>query len=149
VIKVVRENIRCVLALTGVLLVSSCSSDLYDDPIPVVPFVDVNINTANYQVLLTDGGYIYVNDAGVKGVILYRKNSTTFLAFERNCSFRPNDACSTVDVHDSMLYMFDSCCGSSFNFDGVPMGGPAWRPLRQYYTFFDNGTVTITDEIVD
>ena len=142
------------IAFTSVLLVTlSCSPDLYDDPIPVVPFPDYAVILANETSLLTDGGYIEISasDAGVRGVILYRKNSEAFLAFEQNCSYHPNDACATVNVHTSTLYIQDACCGSTFNFDGTPTGGPAWRPLRQYATYLNagTGTVTITDEIIN
>ena len=88
-------------------------------------------------------------DGGVRGIILYRVDATTYLAYERNCSFQPNEACSTVDVHISKLYMFDSCCGSSFDFpNGFPLGGAAWRPLRQYRTRVNAEMLSITDEIV-
>jgi hypothetical protein len=131
------------------LLLFSCSPDLVDDPIPFQPFPDINITLSNHPTLGSDGGYIFINDGGVKGIILYRKNSTTYLAFERNCSFQPNDACATVDVHSSTLFMQDACCGSSFNFEGKPTGGPAWRPLQQYETLPSGNTLTITDTIVE
>lgn len=131
------------------LFLFSCNSDLVDDPIPFQPFSDIEIIITNYPALFTDGGYILINDGGVRGIILYRKSSSTYLAFERNCTFQPNDACATVDVDASTLFMKDSCCGSSFNFDGNPGGGPAWRPLQQYETILAGGTLTITDTIVE
>jgi len=82
-------------------------------------------------------------------VILYRSNASSFLAFERNCTYHPNEACATVNVHSSHLYMTDPCCGSSFSFtDGTPTGGVAWRPLRQYRTVVNGGLITVTDEIL-
>ena len=131
------------------LIIFSCNQDRVDDPIPYTTFPNIVITTINYPALNSDGGYILINDGGVRGIILYRKSSTTYLAFERNCSFQPNDACATVDVHASTLFMQDSCCGSSFNFDGNPTGGPAWRPLQQYETFLSANRVTITDSIVE
>jgi hypothetical protein len=134
----------------GLILLSlliSCEPDLVDDPIPFQPFADINIVLPNHPDLFSDGGYIFVNDGGVRGIILYRKSTTTYLAFERNCSYRPNDACATVDVHASTLFMQDACCGSSFKFDGKPSGGPAWRPLQQYQTFLSGTTLTITDQL--
>lgn len=131
------------------LLLISCEPDLTDDPIPFLPFPDINIVLPNYSELGSDGGYIRINDGGVRGIILYRKNATTYLAFERNCSYKPNDACATVDIHASTLFMQDACCGSSFSFEGIPTGGPAWRPLQQYHTSLAGSNVTITDEIVN
>jgi hypothetical protein len=149
---VIRKFLHARALVFAMIISLSCTADLFDEPMPVIPFPDYELQVSSYPSLLTDGGYINIsNDVGIRGVILYRKNSTTFLAFERNCSYHPNDACATVDVHASTLYMFDSCCGSSFNFDGIPTGGPAWRSLRQYVTFYDAGlgVLTITDEIVD
>ena len=131
------------------LFLFSCSPDLVDDPIPFQPFPDIEIVLSNYPALSSDGGFVMVNDGGVRGIILYRKSSISYLAFERNCSFQPNDACATIEVHSSTLFMQDACCGSSFNFDGTPTGGPAWRPLRQYETSLSGNALTITDTIVD
>lgn len=131
------------------LIIFSCNQDRVDDPIPYTDFPNIIITTTNYPALSSDGGYILVNDGGVRGIILYRKNSTTYYAFERNCTFQPNDACATVDIHASTLFMQDSCCGSSFNFDGNPTGGPAWRPLQQYETLLSGNKLTITDSIIE
>lgn len=130
---------------------SQCAPDPGDDPIPYVPFSEIliNLNLPAYIALKTDGASMTI-DGGVRGIILYRVNATTYLAYERNCSFRPNEACATVDVHISNLYMYDPCCGSSFNFaDGYPLGGTAWRPLRQYRTSVNSELLSITDEIVN
>lgn len=131
------------------LLIASCSPDLVDDPIPYIPFGEITINLTlpQYQPLSSDGGYVTI-DGGVRGIILYRKSAGNFLAFERNCSFQPNDACATVDPQ--VLNMQDACCGSIFNYDGTPVGGMAWRPLRQYTTTYNAGisTLTVTDEVL-
>jgi hypothetical protein len=138
-----------VKGLLFLVLLISCEPEQVDDPIPFRPFPDINIVLPNYPALSTNGGFILVSDGGVRGIILYRNNATTYLAFERNCSFRPNDACATVDVHTTTLFMQDACCGSSFNFEGTPTGGPAWRPLQQYRTSLSGTTLTITDEILN
>lgn len=135
-------------AATLLFIIMSCSQDLVDDPIPFQPFSDIviNLNLPAYTNLKTDGGYVYVNSGGVRGIILYRKTSSTYLAFERNCSFQPNDACATVDAQ--ILFMQDACCGSTFNYNGDPTGGLAWRPLQQYKTSLSGNTLTITDMVL-
>jgi nitrite reductase/ring-hydroxylating ferredoxin subunit len=130
----------------------ACTRDLSDDPIPNIPFADVVINLGlpDYFSLQTDGGFKELNTGGVRGIILYRVNSSTYFAYERNCSYRPNEACATVNVHNSGLFMTDPCCNSSFNFsDGNPSGGPAWRQLQRYRTQLSGSTLTISDEIVN
>jgi hypothetical protein len=127
-----------------------CQPDLSDDPIPYVPFTEIIINLSfpEFASLRTDGGYKEIN-GGVRGVIIYRVNATSYNAFERNCSYHPNDACATVNVHNSGLYMTDPCCASTFDFsDGNPSGGIAWRPLRRYRTQLNGLTLSITDEVI-
>ena len=131
---------------------SACKPDLSDDPIPLVsfpPFV-VNINLPQYQGLRTKG-YVEINDIGLRGVIVYRVNSTTYITYERNCSYHPNEACATVNVDISSLFMTDPCCNSTFDLaTGFPTGGPAWRPLRKYETHFSgSSSLTITDTVVE
>ena len=130
-------------------LLSGCEPSLSDDPIPFTAFPDVFINLAQSPAIKIDGGFMYLNDAGVRGVIIYRVNATRYLAYERNCSFQPNNACATVDVDVSGLFMLDPCCSSTFNFaNGYPSSGPAWRELRQYETILNGNELIITDEII-
>lgn len=126
-----KSNIWCL-----VLLMMACDPNLSDDPIPYIAFNDIilNLNLPEYISLRSDGGYKEIS-GGVRGIIIYRVNSSTYKAYERNCSFQPNEACATVNVHSSGLFMNDPCCGSNFSFDdGNPSGGPAWRPLVGYRT---------------
>jgi hypothetical protein len=132
-----------------IIAIGSCQPDLSDDPIPYQNFPPFEINLSNpkYISLVSDGGYMSIDDIGVRGVIIYRKTSSIYLAFERNCSYQPSSACATVD--NELIYMKDSCCGSFFNYsDGKPIGGPAWRPLQQYRTTLSGTILTITDEVI-
>jgi hypothetical protein len=142
-LNVARLMIMSALAFTG------CKPDA-DDQMPYLPFEDIVINLSlpEYFILQSSGTYKYIN-GGVKGIILYRKSADVFYAFERNCSFSPNDACSTVEVEITGLQISDPCCGSGFNFEGNPINGPARRPLRKYFTSLSGSTLTITDEVLN
>jgi hypothetical protein len=136
------------LALLVIMLCGfpSCNNGISDLPIPDAFFAEItfNLNQPQYITLKSDGGLVAI-DGGVRGIILYRKNATTYLAFERNCSYQPNDACATVEPHSSNLFLIDVCCGSSFDLeDGKPTGGAAWRPLRIYKTYLVGDDLTIT-----
>jgi hypothetical protein len=134
-----------------VLLLVSCSRDLSDDPVPYIPFNDIviNLNLPEYITLRSDGGYKEIN-GGVRGIILYRKSASVYLAYERNCTYRPNEACATVNVHNSGLFMTDPCCNSDFSFaDGSPTNGVAWRALIRYRTQVDGLTLTVSSEVVN
>lgn len=144
------KSVSKAVLLFGCMLVA-CGRDLSDDPIPFVPFPDlpVNLSFPEYQSLAIDGGVKEINNIGVRGVIVYRKDKSTYYAIERNCSFRPNEACATVNVHVSNLYLTDPCCGSNFSFEGIPTGGTAWRPLRKYRTELNGNVLTISSETVN
>lgn len=145
----------CRPALVGLFFIAvTCSPDRGDDPIPFVPFspIVLNLNLPEYIALKSNGGFKELSSSvgGVQGIIVYRVDASTYRAYERNCSYQPNDACVTVSAHSSGLYMVDPCCGSTFSFsDGSPLGTPAWRPLRQYQTSVLNSELSITDEIVE
>lgn len=147
-----------IIRISKVILLSffifSCDPNLVDDPIPLVNFDEIVINLSfpAFIGLNREGGYKDISDlgGGVRGIILYRISSTAFVAYEKNCSYTPNEACATVEAHSSGLFMIDPCCTSTFNFsDGLPTGGPAWRPLRQYRTQLTGNVLAITDEIIN
>lgn len=137
----------------GLLVLASCSPDLSDDNIPegFFPDIEINLLLPQFNSLRNDGGILSIPDKGVRGIFVYRKSATAYLAYERNCSYHPADACATIDIHASNLFMIDSCCGSSFGFDdGIPTGGPAWRPLRRYRSYLDGTSdLRITSESIN
>ncbi|HEY0740079.1 MAG TPA: hypothetical protein VGD40_01405 [Chryseosolibacter sp.] len=147
---------KSILATVSLLILfmiqaSSCKPDLRDDAIPYLTFgsVYMNLNLPEYTSLKTDGGFYYYDDAGVRGLIIYRQNASTYHVYERNCSFQPNEACATVNVHVTRLFMEDPCCQSHFDFiTGNPTQGAAWRPLRKYFSAVNGTDLTITDEII-
>jgi hypothetical protein len=144
---------RLIWLLLMVLLIflDGCQPSLSDDAIPYQPFgsVVLNLSLPSYQKLNAQG-YDYYDGAGVRGLIIYRESSTNYIAYERNCTYHPNDACATVNIDVSGLYLQDPCCGSSFRLsDGSPMSGAAWRPLRRYVTSVSGNVLTITDQIAN
>lgn len=153
--KLHRRKASLLLSLTTLCLLitfSGCSPDLSDDQIPLATFPDIHINLTlpAYNNLRTIGGFVYINDGGNRGIILYHQSASNYIAYDRNCSYQPNSACATVGVHSSTLYMVDDCCGSTFDMaTGQPTGGVAWRPLRKYQTIVSGSELTITNEIVE
>jgi hypothetical protein len=106
--------------------------------------VTINLNNPQYQSLKLDGSYVYVNDAGMQGVILYRVDQTTYIAYERKCSVGDE---APVSVDGSTLFM--KGCGGMYNFsDGYPSSGPSNQPLLKYRINLTGQTLVITDEVV-
>jgi hypothetical protein len=122
----------------------ACSSKNNDQPqMPYVPVnVSLNLTNQQYNALRFDNGIVVLpsgssgqaNGGGLKGIILVRQNASTYLAFERNCPYRPYDACALVSLDRSRLFMRDSCCNSQFDLRGQILGGPTPYALRQYST---------------
>jgi nitrite reductase/ring-hydroxylating ferredoxin subunit len=134
------------------VFLASCSPDLSDDNIPLAHFPDiiVNLSLPSNIALIAKGGHKEFNDEGVRGIIVYCEDVGIYHAYERNCSYTPNEACATVNVDASNLFMKDPCCGSSFDFrTGESIGGVAWRPLRKYETLVNGSQLTITENIIN
>jgi len=133
------------------LVLAACEPNEYDDPVPYAPFPDIvlNLNLPENIGLKTVGATLTVG-GGVRGIIVYCKQTNEYMAYERNCTYHPNEACATVNVDVSKLFLVDPCCGSTFDLaTGAPTGGMAIRPLVQYRTTFDGLYLTITDERIN
>ncbi len=147
-------QVSMIMKLKGfvlLLLISSCDPVPPFEEIPWIPFddIEINLNLPQYSALRVDGGLQTIN-GGVRGIIIYRESASVFHAFERNCSWFPNDACATVDIDQSNLFLFDTCCGSVFSLpNGIPNGGPAVYPLRKYLVSVNGNLLTITDDVIN
>jgi hypothetical protein len=107
------------------------------------PPVTINLSYPQNQSLKLDGGFMYINDAGIQGVILYRVNETTYVAFERKCSINDD---APVIVDGSSLFM--KGCNATYSFsDGYPTSGQTTQPLLKYRTSLTGQTLVITDEV--
>lgn len=136
------------------LIATACGSKNNDQPlIPYAPVnLSLNITNQQYAALRMDNGAVTLpvkgpaGDGGVKGVIVVRQSQGVFLAFERNCPYRPYDACALVSLdRNSRLFMRDSCCNSQFDLKGQITGGPTSRPLKQYSTSLQGTLLNITN----
>ena len=118
-----------------IFLIKSCDKD--NNIIPNVS-VDFRIQASELDGV---GSAIYTQENyGVRGIIIYHKNNNEYVAFERSCSYRPNENCAVVQLNNEVnpSFLTDSCCNSSFLLeDGTPFSGPALLPLKQYSTNFD------------
>ena len=88
---------------------------------------------------------IYVANAGISGIIVYRMSANQFFAFERSCT---KDGCDNVKskvwVQAGNSAMKDSICGSAFSIqDGTVQNGPATVALFQYHTNWDGNILHI------
>ncbi len=132
-----RINItRALFILVTLLTFSNCSKT--QDIIPNV-YVDtyVYLTQPTSINLNAVGGWIYIT-GGVKGIVVYRKSPDEYVAFERNCPYKPQDNCA-IAVESSNIIANDACCGSRFQLtDGLVIKGPSTRSLKQYIATLDN-----------
>lgn len=124
------------------LLVNCTKNNVNPDPIPDVPVtITVNMSNPSHSHLL-DAGSISYETGGVKGVVIVHSLiDDQFYAFDRCCSYKPNDACSRVELDssgfqfrcgESKLGGFVNCCSSRFSMEGQVASGPATYVLKQY-----------------
>jgi len=116
----------------------SCSKDNIDR-IPEV-FVSYKITLQEFNIKSTNGLLIVNNqaNAGVAGLIIYKRADGTFVAYDRCSSVNPQKRCAVVP-DDPNLTATDPCSGAKFSlFDGSPVKAPAQRSLKQYRVIITN-----------
>ncbi len=112
---------------------SGCRRNLH--PVPDIPFnININFDLPSYSGLQSIGGFAYVDNAGVKGLVVYRRTMDEFVAFDRMSTAPGGDTCGPIYVDpDNMLILLDPCTPSKFSlFDGSIINGPAEWGLRGY-----------------
>ena len=124
------------------LLTPQCKKDKDQIPYVYVNFY-ITINSTQYIGLNNIGGHEYFT-GGSRGIIIYRRSTDEFMAYERNCPYQPSNSCAQVEVDNSGVMAVDSCCGSQFLLiDGSIVTGPATVMLKQYHTTYDGTTLHV------
>lgn len=130
------------ITIFGVTFFTACKKD---SGTPECGYVNYTIYTSEptFINLNAIGGWTYIG-GGCKGIIVYRRSQDEFLAYERTCTFDPDNNCPGVSVDGNNINMTDTCCGSQFQiFDGNVTKGPASRMLQQYRTTFDGSVLQV------
>lgn len=133
-----------------VLLFSQCrkkKSLQNQNPEHPVPYVPVNVtiypNDPQYFQLQNPGGWVYINGAGLQGLVVYKKSQQDFVALERASPANPNSAASRVVVLNDNYTLKDTVSGATWQIvDGAPIQGNPWH-LKQYATSYDGNTLVI------
>jgi nitrite reductase/ring-hydroxylating ferredoxin subunit len=125
-------------------IIIACKKDNSNNNVPSTP-VDIYLYTNNPSFInvSTVGGWVYIT-GGVRGILVYRKSNTEFMAYDRNCTFQSSEPCATIVVDNTNIAATDTCCNSRFSiYDGSVFQGPASVPLRAYSTSFDGSVLHI------
>jgi hypothetical protein len=132
---------RILIAIILLLLViPACDKDNQ----PQIPYVYVNLvlypNTLDY---IPVGSYRYEN-AGYRGILIYRLLPDEFFVYEQCCPYDPEKAGARVSVDASGIQCIDSVCMSKFILiHGTPTDGPSPYSLLQYQYTYDGETLHI------
>ena len=81
------KRLLSLIFLAVFVSIPSCKKDNANNPIPDTT-VDVYIYISNpsYLSLTAIGGWAYVS-GGVRGLLVYRKSNSEFMAYDRNCTY--------------------------------------------------------------
>ena len=95
----------------------------------------VNLNESEYLALKIIGGSAYVIEQSEKrSIILTRLEQDTFIAVSSECTHAGCD----VNLYDPQTNVLRcDCHNSAFKADGLVIGGPAQKPLKQFIAQFD------------
>ncbi len=131
------------ISISFLILIESCKKN-NDNGVPIAA-VDIYIyaNNPSFINLNAIGGWVYIT-GGVRGILVYRKSTSEFMAYDRNCTYQSSDACATVIVDATNIIATDTCCHSKFSmYDGSVLQAPAGLPLKAYSTTFDGNVLHI------
>lgn len=93
------------------------------------------------------GGWMYVDNIGINGIIIYRKSQEEFVAIERTSSYLPDDPAAKVKVLNDNFTLRDTVSDSRWSiFDATVTQGPAEWPLRTYGTSYNGNALTIKNQ---
>jgi hypothetical protein len=117
------------------------------NPVPLVPinYVLYPDDPINFNIQYV-GGWIYIDNVGVSGIIVYRKSLEEFFVMDRASSYSPDNFSSRVKVMSDNFLLKDTISNSQWRIiDAQVVNGPAVWPLRTYGTTYINGALRITN----
>lgn len=139
--------------LIGLALMGSLACTTSVEPsTPAMPvFLSIPLYSVEYQALLSPGGiHLFTHrqsqtDAlGYGGIALVRSlTEARFFAYDLSC---PHERKAHISLRVDGLALHCPTCGSRFEViygTGIPIGGVAQHPLRQYRTHYDHNTQTL------
>ena len=140
-----KTGLRLLLPMFFLLLLFACKKDEQYIPEAAVNLT-IYVNDPTNLPISTIGGWKYFS-GGYKGIVVYRKGQSEFVAYERCCPVRPEESASIVSVDTTnTVFLIDNSCSSKFLLnDGSTVSGPAIIPLRQYHTLYDGTTLRVTN----
>jgi nitrite reductase/ring-hydroxylating ferredoxin subunit len=142
-------NVRFSYLILMSLVILNSSGCKKEEEAPEIPYVPVHIsldpNGTQYINLNVVNGWETIN-GGYNGILVFRKSTNEFMAFERACANDPTVSGAQVRVEDSGITCYCPVCNSKYIMtDGTPFEGPSRFPLKQYQTVYDGAMLYISN----
>ncbi len=135
---------RALSILLLLLIISGCR-DRRNTLVPYVP-VNITIDTGlpSFFPLTVPSGWVYIT-GGSRGIIIYRKSQSEFVAIERHSTYEVEKQCA-VNVLSDGIILDDPCSDSQWLImDGTIVNGPANSPLLLYQTSYNPPYLSISN----
>ena len=131
--------------MIALLIIASGCRDRNTNRVPDVPVnIAINIYQPDFFNLTVPSGWVYIT-GGSRGIIVYRKSTTEFIALERHSPFQPEDNCAVI-VNEDNVIVSDPCSDSQWLItDGTIIQGPTAFALETYRTSFSDPILYITN----
>jgi hypothetical protein len=116
--------VRSLLVLPFSLILCLGCRDRNNNRVPEVPVnIAINIYQPDFFNLTVPSGWVYIT-GGSRGIIVFRKSTTEFVALERHSPYQPEDNCAVV-VNEDNVIVSDPCSDSQWLImDGTIVQGP-------------------------
>jgi nitrite reductase/ring-hydroxylating ferredoxin subunit len=131
-------------SLLLLILVPGCEDSDTHPEIPDVPvsFV-INPNSTEYLELNHVGGSVYLT-GGYNGILVYRADMNTFMAYDRACPYDFDTPHARIELEASGITCVCPVCQSKYIItDGTPFEGPSRYMLKQYITTYDGSLLYV------
>ena len=150
-----------VFAVIAMLWSTACNKGVGENP--NIPQVNINLtvdpNSTLFLELNSVGGWIYLDEVpGMvipppsRGVMVYRQDVDSFLAYERQPPNTPNQCCNDqlectkLVIGNNFPFVKDTCTGTLYNLlDGTIFEGPGQWQLIRYNAFYDGAILYISN----
>jgi hypothetical protein len=137
--------VRSLLVLPFSLILCLGCRDRNNNRVPEVPVnIAINIYQPDFFNLTVPSGWVYIT-GGSRGIIVFRKSTTEFVALERHSPYQPEDNCAVI-VNEDNVIVSDPCSDSQWLImDGTIVQGPTAFALETYQTSFSDPILYITN----
>jgi len=138
-----RGQLWALVCAVGMCGLSGCGQDEPTQPLGDTT-IQVDTSLAQFSVLGTVGGWVALESGDLfglppHGVFILRTAPDGVLVLDRSCTF---EQCQVEPFAGGRATC--PCSGTQYNFDGVPVQGPALFPLTVYPSSIDGNLVEFT-----